>query len=475
MNSPGLLSTLRGKLAAWLTVVLLATLFLHGAVVYVSLRQVLWHELDERLHNDIETLEGLLQPFWTPDGVQLPHGKSALDDDDYRWLQVWSRDGRLLFASEIAVAQPIAALATPPSDRAISLDLGDGGTVRVKEESGHIAGHPVVVRAVTSEARLHQEIAEFLWLVGLAVPVVAALAAYGGYRLVRRTLRPVDRLVAGANAITAERLDVRVPVANPRDEVGQIAQAFNSTLAKLEASFDQMRRFTANASHELRTPLTALRATGQTALASGDRIDDYREAVADMLEDAEQLSRVLDTMILLAQADAGAIPVERQRVDLDALVKDVAKACDVLAQDKGQRLSLACAAGPARVDPTVLRIAIANVLHNAIRYGPPSSAVSVRAFADATSWIIEVEDSGPGIAKEHHAHLFERFYRVDPGRSRALGGVGLGLAMARWSVESHGGHIQVHSHAGVGSTFRIVLPRPSPAQPGPQKSERLDS
>jgi hypothetical protein len=135
---PGFPGTLRGTLTVWSTVVVVAALSLYTGVVYVSLRQVLWHELDERLHNDIETLEGLLQPFWTPDGVHLPPGESALDDDDYRWMQVWSRQGHLLFASGTAVTQPIAALATPPSDRALSLDLGDRGIVRVKGESGHI-------------------------------------------------------------------------------------------------------------------------------------------------------------------------------------------------------------------------------------------------------------------------------------------------------------------------------------------------
>ena len=127
----------------------------------------------------------------------------------------------------------------------------------------------MVVRALASEARLHQGIAEFLWLVGLALPAVVALTAFGGYHLVKRTMHPVNSLVAGANAITATRLDVRLPVANPGDEVGQMARAFNATLAKLEASFEQLRRFTANASHELRTPLTALRTTGQAALNGG--------------------------------------------------------------------------------------------------------------------------------------------------------------------------------------------------------------
>jgi heavy metal sensor kinase len=451
--------TLRGKLAAWSTAVLLTALVLYSAIVYVSLRQVLWHELDERLHNEIETLEGLLQPFWGAEGLQLPQGQSPLDNDDYRWFQVWSPDGHVLFSSSVATATPIAALTRPRADRALSLELEDGRTVRVKEEAGHIAGHPVVVRALASEARLHQEIAEFLWLVGLALPVVVAVTAFGGFRLVKRTMHPVDSLVAGANAITATRLDVRLPVANAADEVGQIAQAFNATLAKLEASFEQLRRFTANASHELRTPLTALRTTGQAVLNGGKSIDEYREAVADMLEDAEQLSRVLDAMILLAQADAGTIPLERRPVDLDALVGDVAKDCEVLAVDKGQKLSVTCTAGSACVDPTVLRIAVANVLHNAIRYSPPSSDVGLRAFGTDAEWIIEVEDHGPGIPKAHHPHLFERFYRVDPGRSRALGGVGLGLAMARWSVEAHGGRIEVDSDAGAGSRFRLVLPR----------------
>jgi heavy metal sensor kinase len=459
MKSPGRPWTLRGKVAAWSTAMLFGALVMYSAIVYVSLRQVLWHELDERLHNDIETLEGLLQPFWAADGLQLPQGQSPLDNDDYRWLQVWSRDGRLLFASSVASAAPVAVLTSPRADRALSLELDDGRTVRVKEESGHIAGHPVVVRALTSEARLHQEIAEFLWLVGLALPAVVALTAFGGYHLVKRTMHPVDSLVAGANAISATRLDVRLPVANPGDEVGQIAQAFNATLAKLEASFEQLRRFTANASHELRTPLTALRTAGQAVLASGQSVEEYREAVADMLEDAEQLSRVLDAMILLAQADAGTIPLERRPVDLDALVSGVAKDCEVLAVDKGQKLSVTCAAGSARVDPTVLRIAIANILHNAIRYSPPRSEVGLRAFGTNAAWIIEVQDHGPGIPKAHHPHLFERFYRVDPGRSRALGGVGLGLAMARWSIEAHGGRIEVDSDAGAGSRFRLVLPR----------------
>jgi heavy metal sensor kinase len=453
--------TLRARLTLWSTAILLCGLLAYATVVYIALRRVLWSEVDERLHHEIETVEGLLQPYWTPQGVRTPGGRSPLDDDDDRWLQVWSRDGHLLFQSEVARAQPIAALTTPGEDAARSLDDGRGARVRVKDEQGHIAGDPVIVRVVTSEARLRQEMTDMLWLMGLALPLCAALAAYGGFRLVRRALTPIDRLVAGATAITAERLGDRLPVENPGDEVGQIASAFNATLARLEKSFDQMRTFTANASHELRTPITALRSVGQVALATARDQDAYREAIASMLDDADQLAKLLDTMLLLAKSDAGQIALTRERLDLGMLVRDVAEQCAVLAEEREQTLSLegvrerGCLVS---ADPVVLRIALANLIHNAIRYGPHASPIILRVFARDATVILEVEDRGPGIPAAHHPHLFDRFYRADDGRSHGVGGAGLGLAMARWAVEVHGGTIGLRSGSGTGSVFHISLP-----------------
>lgn len=448
--------TLRGQVTTWLLVVLLGALLVYGVAVYASLRQVLWHELDARLHNDIETLEGVLQPFWTADGPR-PDVASALDADDFRWMEVWSRDGHREFATSAAVARPIPALAVPPSDRALSLAV-EGDTLRVREESGHVAGHPVVVRAVTSEARIRDELAEFVWLAGLFIPAIAALATLGGHWLLRRTFRPVDQLVEGTRRVSADRLDMRLPVTNAQDEVGQIAEAFNATLARLEASFEQMRRFTANASHELRTPLAAIRAGGQAALTGASTVENLREALSSMLEDADQLSRLLDTMLLIARADAGTMQLQREQVELITLVADVAADCDVLACEKQQRLLVEGDEGVALVDPILFRIAVANILHNAIRYAPVATDVRVRTRRANGSWWVDVTDVGPGIAPEHHARLFDRFYRVDVGRSPTMGGAGLGLAMARWSVEAHDGHIEVHSQPGAGSTFRIILP-----------------
>lgn len=460
-------NTLRAKLTIWSTAIMLLGLVAYAIIVYASLRRVLWSEVDERLHHEIETVEGLLQAHWTADGPRTPGGASPLDDDDDRWLQVWSRDGRLLFQSEVAKAEPIAALDAPGGDAARSLDDGRGIRIRVKDEHGHIAGHPVVVRVVTSEAPLRQELTAMVWLMALALPLCGAAAAYGAFRLVRHALAPVDRLVASATAITADRLGDRLPVEHADDEVGQIARAFNATLARLEASFNQMRTFTANASHELRTPITALRSVGQVALTRARTADEYREAIGSMLDDADHLAKLLDTMLLLAKSDAGQIALTRERLDLGELVGQVADQCAVLAEEKGQTLAVespresagaGVGAGVVSVDPVVLRIAIANLIHNAIRYAAPASAVTMRVFARDAAVVLEVEDRGPGIPAEHHAHLFDRFYRADGARSHGVGGAGLGLAMARWAVEVHGGSIGVRSEPGAGSTFHISLP-----------------
>jgi heavy metal sensor kinase len=456
-------NTLRAKLTLWSTVAMIFGLVAYATIVYISLRRVLWGEIDERLHHEIETVEGLLAPYWTPDGVNTPGGASPLDGDDDRWLQVWSRDGRLLFQSDVAKELPMAALAAPGADAALSLDNGKGVSVRVKDEQGHIGDHPITMRVITSEAPLRQELTAMLWLMALALPLSGAAVAYGGSRLVRHALAPVDRLVASAKAITADRLGDRLPVENAQDEVGQIAQAFNATLARLEASFEQMRRFTANASHELRTPITALRSVGQVALATARDPAAYREAIGSMLDEADHLARLLETMLLLAKSDAGQIALTRQLLNLGELTGLVADQCLVLAEEKRQTLSVDPGREPALVsaDPVVLRIAIANLIHNAIRYANPASEISLRVFARDDEAVLEVEDRGPGIPAEHHGRLFDRFYRVDGARSHGVGGAGLGLAMARWAVEVHGGAIGVHSRPGMGSTFHISLPASS--------------
>jgi heavy metal sensor kinase len=318
------------------------------------------------------------------------------------------------------------------------------------------ANHEV---AVDPEQRVDQQLREIVVVLVLGLPLIVVLAGAGGYVLARRALAPIDHLAAEARRITADRLHARLSVPNQHDEIGRLAAVINDTLTRLESSFDQLRRFTADASHELRTPLSVIRGIGEMTLRETRTPAEYKDAMGGMLEEVDRLTRLVDTLLRLSRGDAGTIPLSHEVVDLGDLARDVASSLGILAEERRQRLQID-APEPVRVsaDRLVLRDAMTNVVDNAIKYGPPGSRIDVRVTADAQSATVTVADEGPGIAAEHRERIFDRFYRVDEGRSRESGGTGLGLAIAKWAVEAHGGRIALAT-TGKGSLFRIVLPR----------------
>jgi heavy metal sensor kinase len=345
------------------------------------------------------------------------------------------------------------------AQRPVTLERGSAW-LRVAAELRQVAGVPVLVRAARSEGGVRHEIRELLVVQAIGLPLGVALAALGGYLLARRALGPVSRMAARARGISAERLGERLAVENPADELGQLAATFNATFARIERSFEQLRRFTADASHELRTPLTALRSVGEVGLQ--ERPDDklFADVVGSMLEEVDALTRLVDTLLALSRADAGQVHLAHEPLDLAALARDAAQHLEDLADDRGQQVSVEAPATPIQAlgDRPVLRQAVINILDNAIKYSPSGTAIGVTVGADASSAWIAVSDEGPGISPEDRERVFERFYRVDKARSREQGGTGLGLSLAKWGVESHGGRIELTSELGRGSTFRVVLP-----------------
>jgi heavy metal sensor kinase len=308
------------------------------------------------------------------------------------------------------------------------------------------------------EARVEQQLREILVVLVLGLPLIVVLAGVGGYVMARRALAPIDQLGAEARRITAERLHERLSVPNQNDEIGRLAAVINDTLARLESSFDQLRRFTADASHELRTPLSVIRGIGEMGLRETQTAADYKDAIGSMLEEVDRLTRLVDTLLRLSRGDAGTDRLAPEVIDLGQLTRDVVTSLGVLAEERQQRVTVE-AAENVRVaaDRLVLRDAIANVIDNAIKYSPSRSAIEIRVRRDGRDATVSVADQGPGISPEHRERIFDRFYRVDEGRSREMGGTGLGLAIAKWAVEANGGHISVDS-AGRGSVFRVVLP-----------------
>jgi len=290
------------------------------------------------------------------------------------------------------------------------------------------------------------------------LPVIVVLAGVGGYLLARRALAPIDHLAGEARRITADRLHERLSVPNAHDEIGRLAAVINDTFARLESSFDQLRRFTADASHELRTPLSVIRGIGELGLGETRTPAEYKEAMGSMLEEVDRLTRLVDTLLQLSRGDAGTVRLSPEPLDLADLARDVASSLAILAEERRQRLQVdAPQPVPVRADRLVLRDAVANLVDNAIKYGPPESQIGITVRADTIEASLTVSDQGPGIPAEHRDRIFDRFYRVDEGRSRGAGGTGLGLAIAKWAVEANGGQISFVPAAG-GGAFRITLP-----------------
>jgi signal transduction histidine kinase len=282
----------------------------------------------------------------------------------------------------------------------------------------------------------------------------------GGYFLAGRVLSPVKAVTRKAREIGADRLSERLPVENPDDEIGQLTAAFNETLSRLEASFERLRRFTADASHELRTPLTSMRSVGEVAMQGPPDSASCREAIVSMLEEIQRVTRLAENLLTLARGDSGKAQLTPCALDLSALVGEVAEELSVLAEEKSQVLSTAFQ--PAlmpTVDRMTLRQAISNILHNAIQHTPREGRIEIRTGRVGSGQVaIDIIDNGPGIAESERARVFERFYRLDRSRSRKEGGFGLGLAIAQRAVELNGGTIGFLDKEGSGAWCRIVLP-----------------
>jgi len=455
--------SVRVRLTLWYTGALAVVLALYAGGVFAFLRHSLATELDRQLHEDFEVAEQMLERTagggirWRADDHH--HEEDASDEG---WLEVWSPEGKLLYRTASLERMGGNLLPTLfPLQRSgyASLTLPGNVPVRILGEPYSIDGMPVVIRIVRSEARLRHELKELLLVLGLGFPLALGIAGFGGYVLARRALAPVGRMADQARMVTAERLEERLPVVNPDDELGHLATVFNETFARLERSFEQLRRFTADASHELRTPLTAMRSVGEVGLREHRDEKAYREIIGSMLEEADRLGRLVDSLLTLSRADAGQVRLTPERTNLTELAREVVNHLGVLAEEKRQTISIETT-GPvyATADRLVLRQAVINLLDNAIKYTPESGRIRVVVRDQPHGTALEVLDTGPGIATEHQAHIFDRFYRVDKARSRELGGTGLGLAIARWAVEAHGGRIELESQEGKGSIFRITLP-----------------
>ncbi len=295
------------------------------------------------------------------------------------------------------------------------------------------------------------------------IPAALVLVTIGGYFLARQSLAPVAQMASQARSIGAANLNNRLAVANPADELGQLALSFNELLDRLDKSFEQQKRFVADASHELRTPLAILTGEADVALSREDRPSgEYRDSLSILRDESRRLTRIVEDLFTLTRADAGQLPLRPEPLYLDELISDVLKQARSLASAKHLALESDLSPDlPIHADDSLLRRMFLNLIDNAIKYTPPGGKILVRCFKNATHFVIEVSDTGPGIPEDLQPKIFERFVRADQARTRSAGetsGAGLGLAIARWIAEAHNGELRLSKSGPQGSTFTVTLP-----------------
>jgi two-component system, OmpR family, sensor kinase len=414
---------------------------LFSIFLYSELSRSLIARLDDTLASEADTAAVLY-----PDEIQemkgdvLAAAREVVGEMKVHGDFVTIREGnRVLAASVEAASRP-----------------GDRSATRTVEAGGRT--YEIVVSAPL--ASIDTELAVVRRAIFIALPLILALAGLGGYWLATRTLRPLGLMADQAHRITSSNLETRIQIDNAAEELAVLVTSFNELLARLDQSFDTMRRFVADASHELRTPISVIRGEADVALSQERSPAEYRESLTVVLDESRRLSRLVDDLLNLARADAGHVVLQTHDFYLNELLAECCRSVQGLANTRG--LTLECLPGSDLQftgDEQLLRRLVINLLDNAIRYTPSGGKVTAALEAGDSSVQLRVSDTGTGIAPADAARVFERFYRAGEARSRQDGGFGLGLAIVRWIAESHRGTVECASVPGHGSTFTATLPK----------------
>ncbi|MFO1515197.1 MAG: ATP-binding protein [Verrucomicrobiota bacterium] len=375
------------------------------------------------------------------------------DEQKGIYFIIWNRDGSRADGSTNTPTGLTCPTQQQPTDSGPHFRIR--GTFREGYDFNREGRCVLVGRSIETELAQARSFVLILISAGVAVLV---LGLAGGWLIASRAFRPVEAISATASRISAGQLAERINVADTDSELGQLAGTLNSTFARLEAAFAQQKQFTADASHELRTPIAVIISEAQTTLARERTAQEYRETVEACLDTAQQMRRLTESLLELANLDASQQTTKREPLDLVELARQRIEFIHPLADQRGLKLICKFSTATTSGNADHLGLVINNLLSNAIYYNKPGGEITVTTGAEAGKVFVTVADTGRGIAAEDLPFIFDRFYRADKSRSRAEGRSGLGLAICKAIVEAHGGSIQVASELGRGTTFTVRLP-----------------
>lgn len=452
------------RLAAWYFLVFACGLGVFSVGAWFAMRASLYHAIDDELRDRVRGvttfMDGQISALSVPE-IRDEFREHSVLGPGGDLFQVCDGKGEWLYRS------------VPLENENVPIDLPDRlaqprfeniqlhqHLLRFYSQRIAVDGKPYSVQVAALMDEGLEALERFKLMLLLVAPLLLVAASVGGYWLSTRALAPVDKISRAAQRISIEKLADRLEVPHTGDQLQRLSETLNATFARLEASVLRIKQFTADASHELRAPISLIRTTAEVAVQRERGAAEYREALVEILGESERTSQVVDSLMLLARADSGKETLEYGPVDASVFVRGAIVQGEKLARSQDIKLSVSLPASPITIqaDSDALRRAVLILIDNAVKYTPVGGAVKVELAEEGGFAVVSVTDTGIGIAKEGIAYVFDRFWRADKVRSREQGGAGLGLAIAKWIVESHKGSIAVDSAPGKGSAFLLRIP-----------------
>jgi heavy metal sensor kinase len=470
--------SIKFRLVTWYAGLLAGIFLLLCTLLYLDLRNYLEVNAREaqarRMHQLCNNLLAHVQQTGEAGVITQIKDWYAPESND-RYIHITRADGTLFYVSGVpkdGLFDPAEVSVFAPAQDTESVrkqKLSGGSTMLITSLNFKSAGNPDYLVEFGVLLNPAETMLNHLFLqLAVGLPLAVGIITVGGYFLLQRALRPVERITHAAEQITQLNLSERLPVTRSGDELEQLSIALNRMIARLDDAFQNSKRFVADASHDLRTPLTILRGELESMVDDPHLADELRERLASLLEEAIHLSKIVEQLFTLTQLDSGEQRKEWTRFDLAELVHTTADQMSLLAEDK--RISLSCEASePAYVqgDRSRIKQVIVNLLDNAIKYTPAMGKVRINVHGLNGHAVLEVEDNGIGIPPDALPHVFERFYRVDKARSADAESAGLGLSIVKAICAAHGAEVEATSVPKAGSRFVVKLPL--------QKNENLSS
>ena len=451
---------IRVRLTAWYAALLAAIIVWLGVFVVLQLRA----DLQGTVDRELRAASGEIRQGYEAEGPEdfLDVSRTVLPRRD-GMAQLLDGGGRVLLSSS-ETGQPLVpanavSAALEGQQRLLTVRLqGHSGRFRAMVSPVRRLGQQQVLAVAESLREVDNSVQRVLILLLFAGPAALAATALGGWWLARKALLPVARMTSEAQQIGIDRLDERLAVPRTRDEISHLGVTLNAMLDRLEQGVKEKHQLIADASHELRTPLAAMRTELDVSLQVDELSAGERALLESVREEVDKMSRTVENLLTLAEADEGRLKLIPVPVQLREAIDAAARPLRPLAATKQLRLDIGAEPGETQADPHLLQQALSNLIENAVKYSPAGGEVRVRASRENDEVVFTVSDDGPGIPAEARAHIFDRFYRVDGARSREAGGSGLGLAICREIASAHGGRVWVESEEGRGSAFSLALP-----------------